>query len=220
MKTYNSIPHHNKGIFNSEVIGFYKHDGSNLRFEWGHKRGWFKFGSRNVMIDRTNEHFGKGIDIFLNKYGDDLEHIFRTKYRKVENFVIFGEFVGQNSFAGQHVETDNKDIILFDVDQYRRGLISPFEFFENFGHLHIPDVVYRGKYTEELIENVKLNKLPYGNLEEGIVVKGMSKTKNGKEEPWQVKIKTNKWLQLIKQKFGEKYLLEELNGDTELFNKI
>jgi len=216
MKTYNSIPYYNKGIFNSEVIGFYKHDGSNLRFEWGHKRGWYKFGSRNVMIDRTNEHFGKGIDLFLNKYGDDLEQIFRTKYRKVENFVIFGEFAGENSFAGQHVETDDKDIILFDVNQYKRGLISPFEFFENFGHLHIPDVVYKGKYTEELIENVKLNKLPYGNLEEGIVVKGISKNKSGKEEPWQVKIKTNSWLNAVRQKFGEKYLLEELNNDKEL----
>ena len=216
MKSYPKIEYYNKGIFGSKVIGFFKEDGSNLRFEWGHKRGWFKYGTRNVMIDRSNDQFGKGIDLFLNKYADDLESVFRTKYKKVENFVIFGEFVGSNSFAGQHIDSDIKDVIIFDVNQYRRGLISPFEFVDNFGHLHIPDIVYDGKYTEKLIEDVKLNQLSYGKLKEGIVVKGMVKNKGGKEEPWQVKIKTNEWLQLVKEKFGDKYLIEELNGDISL----
>jgi len=220
MKQYPKIDYHNKGIFGSKIIGFFKHDGSNLRFEWGAKRGWFKYGSRNITIDRSNSQFGKGIDLFLNKYGDSLEYVFRTKYRKVENFVVFGEFLGENSFAGQHLEGDPKDIIIFDINQYKRGLINPFEFVENFGHLHIPDIVYEGKYTEDLISKVNLNNLPYGKLKEGIVAKGIYKNKSGKEEPWQVKVKTNDWLLQVKLKFGEKYLIDELNGDRSLLHFI
>lgn len=218
MKQYPRIDYHNKGIFGNRVVGFFKYDGSNLRFEWNRKSRWFKYGSRNVTIDRSNDQFGKGIDIFLNKYGDDLERVFESKYKKVENFVVFGEFLGENSFAGQHLESDIKDIIIFDINQYKRGLINPFEFVENFGHLHIPEIVYEGRYTEELISDVNLNKLKYGKLKEGIIAKGMYRNKSGKEEPWQVKIKTNDWLLQVKSKFGEKYLLDELNGDYSLLS--
>jgi hypothetical protein len=38
MKTYPRIDYWNKGIFGSECIAFNKLDGSNLRFEWSHKR--------------------------------------------------------------------------------------------------------------------------------------------------------------------------------------
>ncbi len=166
------------------------------------------------MIDKTDENFGIGIDIFLNKYSEDLERVFKDKYKRVENFVVFGEFIGENSFAGQHLDLDKKDVILFDVNQYKKGLISPYEFVSNFGHLHIPEIVYEGKYTEELIENIKLNKLST-YLKEGIVAKGINKNKD-RDYIWQVKIKTNTWLKEVKEKFGEKYLLEELNNDRSL----
>ena len=141
MKSYPKIEYHNKGIFGQEVVAFDKLDGSNLRFEWSHKRGWYKFGTRLVMIDRSNEQFGQGIDIFLNKYGDELDKVFRTKYKKVESFVVFGEFLGENSFAGQHLESDEKDVTLFDVNQYKRGFINPTEFLKNFGHLDRPKII-------------------------------------------------------------------------------
>mgnify|MGYP003405264721 FL=1 len=208
MKNYPKIEYYNKVQFGEHCIAFDKLDGSNLRFEWGHKRGWYKFGSRNVMIDKNNEQFGIGIEIFLNKYGDELDQIFRTKYRKVPNFVVFGEFYGENSFAGQHLDSDVKDVVLFDVNQYQRGFIDPKEFVKNFGHLHIPNIIYEGKYNNQIISDVQSNKF---NLSEGVIVKGMK----GKET-WMVKIKTNDWLNKIKEKFGEKYLLEELNNDKEL----
>ena len=212
MKSYPKIEYHNKGLFGKHCIAFDKLDGSNLRFEWGHKRGWYKFGTRTTMIDRSSEQFGKGIDIFLNKYGEDLDRIFRTKYRKVESFVVFAEFLGENSFAGQHLENEEKDVILFDVNQYKRGFINPNEFILNFGHLHIPNIVYDGKYTNELISTIR-----NADLKEGVIIKGEMKSKNGSDEVWMVKIKTNEWLQKIKEKFGEKYLLEELNNDKNLF---
>jgi hypothetical protein len=32
-------------------LAFDKLDGSNMRFEWSPKRGWYKFGSRGQLID-------------------------------------------------------------------------------------------------------------------------------------------------------------------------
>lgn len=212
MKKYESIPYYKNGPFGEECIAFLKEDGSNMRFEWGRKRGFYKFGTRSVMIDKSDKQFGIGIDIFMNKYADDLDNIFRSKYKKVESFVVFGEFIGENSFAGQHVESDEKDVVIFDVNQYKRGIISPFEFVDNFGHLHIPKIIYEGKYTSDFVRDVNENKF---NLKEGVIVKGVVKTKS-KLEPWMVKVKTNEWLQKVKEKFGEKYLLEELNNDKSL----
>ena len=213
MKNYDKIEYWNKGLFGEECVAFLKEDGSNMRFEWGHKRGFYKFGTRSVMIDKSDKQFGIGIDIFLNKYSEDLDKIFRTKYKKVESFVVFGEFVGENSFSGQHLDTDVKDVVIFDINQYKRGIINPYEFIDNFGHLQIPTIIYKGKYTYNLVKDIQDNKYL---LKEGVIVKGQNKTKNGGEEVWMVKIKTNDWLKKVKEKFGEKYLLEELNNDKSL----
>lgn len=215
MKSYPKIEYFNKGIFNSDCIGFDKLDGSNFRAEWSRKRGFYKFGTRSTMIDIKDENFGRAIPIFLEKYNDSLSKIFIDKYKKVENFVVFAEYFGENSFAGQHDPEDDMDIVLFDVNQYKRGFISPYEFIDNFGHLSIPNIIYEGKYTDHLINDVKNN---IYNLKEGLVVKGISKTKKDNEFIWQVKIKTNLWLEKFRNKFGNKMLLEELNGDVFLMN--
>jgi len=48
----------NKGKFGEYSYSFIKYDGSNLRFCWNRKRGWYKFGSRNVMIDKNTPILG------------------------------------------------------------------------------------------------------------------------------------------------------------------
>jgi len=210
MKHYPSIEYWNKGLLGADCIAFDKLDGSSMRFEWNNKRGFYKFGTKNVMINNKDSQFGEGIGIFLDKYGYDLENIFLSEYKKVINFVVFAEFFGENSFAGQHVDTDKKNIVIFDISQYKRGLIDPYEFIDNFGHLDIPDIIYQGIYSKDFINNVKQNKY---NLDEGVVVKGIIPNRS---EPWMVKVKTNLWLQKVKEKFGEKYLISELNNDKEL----
>ncbi len=210
MKQYPKIEFYNKGIVGLECYAFDKLDGSNLRFEWGRKRGWYKFGTRNNMIDRSYPEFGNGIDLFLNKYGDDLHRVFVNKYSKVESFVVFCEYLGEKSFAGQHDINDIKDVVLFDVNQYKRGFIPPMEFIDNFGHLHIPKVIYQGRYGQDLINSVKLNQY---KLSEGVIVKGIE----GKEI-WMTKIKTNDWLERVRMVFGEKKLLEEVNGDKSILS--
>jgi hypothetical protein len=213
MKKYDKIPYWNKGLFDSDCIGFNKIDGSNLRFEWSKKRGFYKFGTRNIMITDKDENFGKAIHLFLEKYGEDLPRAFANKYKKVENFVVFAEYVGPNSFAGWHDPNDKMDIVLFDINQYKKGFISPYEFLDNFGHLDIPSVIYQGKYTQKLINDVRNN--IYG-LDEGLIVKGITYTKKEGEAIWSCKIKTNEWLKKVKEKLGDKALADELNGDKAL----
>src|ERR1035437_10492113 len=99
MKSYHSIPHWNKGIFGEKCIAQLKNDGSNMRFEWNKNSGFYKFGTKNAMIGEKDENFGDGIFIFLEKYNEDLNRMFRDKFSKVINFVVFGEYFGDNSFA-------------------------------------------------------------------------------------------------------------------------
>ena len=213
MKQYPSIEYHNKGYFGDTVWAFDKLDGSNIRAEWNRKRGWYKFGTRTQMINQNDSNFGDAIPIFLDKYGDDLESVFRKKYSNVESVVIFGEYLGENSFSGQHDPNDEKDIILFDVNLYKKGFIRPDEFIDNFGHLHIPELIYKGEYDTDLIESVRNNEY---NLKEGVICKGVRKTK-GDEIVWMTKIKTDEWLQKVKSLYGERALFEELNGDKSLY---
>lgn len=212
MERYNKIDYYNKIQFGKYCLAFDKIDGSNVRFQWNRKRGFYKFGTRNNLIDRNDEIFGPSIDIFLNKYSDDIERVFRKKYRSVDTFVVFGEFFGKNSFAGRHTN-EAKDVVIFDIHQYKRGIISPYEFVEDFGHLHIPDIIYQGPYTMDFVSDIHQN---IYNLKEGVIVKGIFKTKNKKDEVWMVKVKTKDWLQRVKLLHGEKALIDELNGDRRL----
>jgi hypothetical protein len=216
MKSYPKIEHYNKAPFGEHCYAFYKHDGSNFRAEWGRKRGWYKWGTRNVMIDKNTPFYGEAIDIFLNKYGQNLDDVFRIEYPKVDSFVVFGEFLGPNSFAGKHVETDNMDVIIFDVNQHKRGFLPPKEFIENFGHLDIPKIIYQGEYNHELIKKVKANQF---GLEEGVVCKGVIKTKKEGEVVWMNKIKTNQWIEKVKILYGEKALIEEFNSDSKILKE-
>jgi hypothetical protein len=212
MKQYPSIEYWNKGIFGSNVWAFDKLDGSNIRFEWSRKRGWYKFGTRKTMIDEKNEQFGQSITMFLEKYSDMDKVFYQKEYRNSQNFVAFCEWYGQNSFAGRHEPDDKMDIVLFDVCEYKKGFIHPQQFIDHFGHLGIPKVVYEGVYDEEFINSVKMGKYP---LSEGVIAKGVRKTK-GNELTWMVKIKTNEWLNKLKNNFGEEQLLNELNRDKSL----
>lgn len=214
MKQYPKIEYFNQGYFGDTVWGFDKLDGSNVRYEWGKKRGWYKFGTKGQMISEKDENFGDAIPIFLEKYGDDLESIFRKTYSNIESVVVFGEYLGENSFAGRHQSQDKKDVVLFDVNLYKKGFISPREFIDNFGHLHIPSVIYKGEYNIELIRDVRKN---IYKLSEGLVCKGVRKTK-GNEVVWMTKIKTIEWLNKVRELFGERALFDELNGDKKLIN--
>lgn len=206
MKQYNSIDYYGEH-WGLPIIAFDKLDGSNLRFEWNKKRGFYKFGSRNVMIDENSEQFGVGIKIFKEKYEENLNRVFTSKkYKDILSFVCFGEFVGKKSAFGQHdFNNDEFDVVLFDIDRYKKGLIHPKDFVDDFGEFGIPKIIYQGNLNKEFVNRVENNEF---NLSEGVICKGKISTKKGQEQLYYCKIKTNDWLARLR-KFGDSKLIEE-----------
>ena len=93
----------------------------------------------------------------------------------------------------------------------KKGFIPPRDFIRNFGHVHIPELIYQGELTDDFIESIRND----STLKEGVVIKGTRQTK-GLDMVWMSKIKTNVWLEKIREKLGEKALIEEFNGKIEL----
>lgn len=199
MKEYPSIQGPNKAP-QLPCIGFYKYDGSNTRFEWQKKRGWCKFGTRHQMFDSTHPVFGSAVEIFNETIAPKIDPIFKDEFRNVESVIVFCEFLGPNSFAGTHVESDKKELKLFDVNVHKKGILSPSDFVKLFGHLDISaQVVYHGNFNASLIQAVRKNQLET-RLNEGIVCKGGSGHKL-----WMAKIKTEEYIERLKNKFQDKW---------------
>lgn len=214
MKHYDSIPYYNprKIILTSPFIAFDKLDGSNLRFEWNYKNGFYKFGARKQMRSEDDADFSKAFNIFVEKYDEGIRKVFESsKYKKDKNafFTCFGEYCGPKSEFGQHDPDDTHDVVLFDVNVYKRGLVKPKEFIDDFGHLGIPKVVYNGEMSENFVNAIKNNEY---NLSEGVICKAVEKTRKDKEKLVYFKLKTDNWLERLKARYGEKALLEELSN--------
>lgn len=221
MKQYPTIEYWNKGIFGEPIYAFDKLDGSNIRVEWDRRTakksnfsgGFKKFGSRTQLINKTTQFLGDSVDIFMDKYSDNLNEIFfKDKYfRNIDKLTIFCEYFGENSFAGVHKPEDKKDVVMFDIILERYGFIKPKDFVELFKYVDIPRVIYQGNYNKELIEKIRNNT----ELKEGVVCKGVRKTK-GQDIVWMAKIKTNAWLTRLKSHYGENELLKEVNNDLTI----
>ena len=96
MKQYPEIQHAIVG--GTQVYAFDKYDGSNIRAEWTRKRGFWKFGSRTRLLDRSERPLGEAIDLLMAKSGDELG--LRFKDERWQEATAFFEFWGKNSFAG------------------------------------------------------------------------------------------------------------------------
>jgi hypothetical protein len=89
---------------------------------------------------------------------------------------------------------DPKDLVLFDVNIYKKGFVDPQSFIDIFGKLHIPQVLYQGLLNQQFINDVREGKY---DVIEGVIVKG------GKgHNIWMRKIKTLTYLQKLKDVFG------------------
>jgi hypothetical protein len=222
MKQYPHIEYFCNAPFGETVWAFDKIDGSQIRTEWNRKlskksnftNGFSKFGTRGQLINKTSEAFGDSVNIFMDKYSEDLNKIFRTDKDliNIDTFTVYLEYCGENSFAGRHQATDLKNLVLFDIEAYKKGFITPKNYIEKFGHLDIAELIYHGELTKEFINDVYEGKY---DLTEGVVCKGVRKTK-GSEVVWMCKCKTKIWLERVKEKLGEKALKDELNGELIL----
>lgn len=217
MKQYETIPYYGDYL-GSDIIAFDKIDGSNLRFEWSRKRGFYKFGTRKMMIDQTHDTFGFAVDLFMNKYSEGIDEVLRGKeYRDCLSAVCFAELCGKKSAFGQHEFGDDAfDITIFDVDLYKKGLIPPKQFIKDFNHLGIPRIIYEGNLNQEFISKVKSNEF---DLSEGVICKGKKPIgKKGNERLFYCKIKTDDWFERLRSKDPYLYELELKDHDIHTIN--
>ncbi len=197
MKEYNQINYYGE-YWNLPIIAFDKLDGSNLRFEYSQKNGFTKFGTRNMIIDKTHSEFGFAIDIFLNKYSDKLTKIFKSKdYRDTMSYTCYAELLGSKSEFGQHLfNEDTFDVILFDIENHKKGFIPPRKFIKDFESIGIPEIIYEGNLNKELVQSIKTNEF---NLSEGVICKGVIPNKKD-NNLFYCKIKTNDWFDRLRSK--------------------
>jgi len=205
---------------------FEKLDGTQIRVEWTKKRGFDKFGSKGQLIDNTSE-WSHMIEVFMETHGDELPRLFKSEYPRIQEFTIFGEYWGPSSFIGIHPKEDKRRYVtIFDVSLYRQGFVLPREFSkvftgDSYRYAHCFGRFTYGKALVDAIfewqpmESVLTSAIPIQPLFEGVVCKGTRKTK-GRDLIWQAKLKTKQWLEAVRALKGQKYLLEEVNGDEEL----
>ena len=207
MKTYRSIPHSGKAPRGEECFVFVKYDGSNLRFEWSKKSGWYKQGTRKELFDESHPIFGGAIELFNETYADDLEKVFvdHNKFKHSQSVIVYTEWFGSESFAGGHFPNDPKQIVLFDVNPHKKGILKPKEFLDTFGHLQVAELIEKRILDDEFIEAVRNNEYECGSkfeirneVPEGVICKG-----GEGHNLWMCKIKTNDYREELKQRKGD-----------------
>jgi len=203
MKSYPSI---DRKVINQPIYAFDKLDGNNIRAEWSRKKGFWKFGSRERLVDETDALLGKSKACVLDKYADDLSKLFREQ--RWQKAVAFFEYAGPRSFAGQHHPEDTPTVTLFDVAGDKKGILEPKLFLKLFGHLDIAPLLYQGNANAEFVAEVEEGRLE-GMTFEGVVCKGKA-TSPGR--PLMFKIKNRAWLDKLKTKCGDNdQLFKELS---------
>lgn len=187
-------------------IAFDKLDGSNFRAKYTNKKGFNVFGTRTQLIDETTPFWGEMVNIFKNTIQQPLENLFNKDkdFRDYREIIVYGEFLGENSFAGRH-ENESHEIVIFDVllGHKQRKFLRPQDFIKIIGkEVKIPNIVYTGNLNEEFIQNVRNNIF---DLKEGVICKGTESSGAFSGGIWSCKIKTQAYLDKLKTQFGEEW---------------
>lgn len=187
------------------MFAFDKLDGSNFRAEWDRKlskkthftHGFGKFGTRTEMIRNSRHPFIEAVDIFKEKYAEQLDELFSKSetFRNIDRVTVFGEFFGENSFSGFHDWNEKHDVRIFDVFLYKKGYLAPSTFIKTFENIDSCRPIFSGIFNESFIRNIEESK----ELKEGVVCKGSMN-----KEVFMFKIKTFEWLNKVKEKYGQK----------------
>jgi RNA ligase-like protein len=152
-----------------QCIVFDKLDGTNVIFYRNREGEWYAFGTRR---DKFPLHHNGIKEFNIAHPGlEEASEIFDASDfdNNGKELTLFFEFLGENSFAGQHQKNDPKKLVLIDVSV--DGKILPPEDFINYSsklEFEIPNIIYRGKYSGQLIEDIRK-----GNTKEGAVIKGV-----------------------------------------------
>jgi hypothetical protein len=192
---------------------FDKIDGSNLRFEWSRKRGWYKYGTRHRLFDESDEVFGPAILLFHSSMGYSIDRVLRKGNH--QSAVAFAEYAGKQSFAGQHIPGDMMWLYLFDIALDKKGLIGPKQFVDTFSDVClIPNVLGTGlHWTRNCVEMVKYAGQPDHPLQwsgitfEGVVVKSIEG-----RQLIMTKAKTKQWIDKVKKLYEPKVAEQIINS--------
>lgn len=184
-------------------LAFKKYDGSNIRVKFTQKNGFCLFGSRHELLDETHPFLGEVVGVFNRDFKPILEPYFKREFPDAREAIVFGEFFGSQSFAGRHFPNDPKEFVMFDVllGHKNRKFINPREFMKRFSTMvKIPEVVYEGNLNDQFILDVRDGKIVTG---EGVVCKGVETSGAYRGSIWMCKIKTNAYLQKLRDTFRE-----------------
>jgi hypothetical protein len=190
-------------------VAFDKIDGTNLHWDWDRDFAWHAFGTRRDQFDLTPQgieafhaaHPGLAgcVELFLANLADPIDRVLRghADYLGFPEAKAFTEYAGPNSFAGRHQPGDSMELVLFDVLLGGSVFVPPSAFVRDFGHLRIPRVVFQGKFSGRLTEDVRQGKF---GVREGVIIKG-----GQGDWLWMCKVKTLAYQQNLKRSFGERW---------------
>lgn len=191
-----------------KCIVFEKLDGTNMHFVF-HRQGgdlqcYFQGTRRHrySFSETEREEFATNhpdlVGAFHLETFIDLEHYinYNENFQHVNELILFTEWFGPNSFAGEHNPTDTMDTYLFDA-QVDGRMLPPEEFLYLFQDCPLPKpkVIYRGKYSGQLVEDIRKGKFP---VKEGAVIKGFAD-----DQVYMAKVKTNDYMEKLKIRFGD-----------------
>jgi hypothetical protein len=197
MKDYPSIARATGQAFreipNASV--FDKLDGSSMRSEWVPKRGWYKHGRRNGLVDDSNPHLAKVPELFSSTIAEALERVARD--HRWQHLVVFYEFWGPQSLAGRHFEEDPKYLTLFDAAADKKGFLGPDAFRKSFED-QVETARYLGtvNWTRGYVQKVRDGEV------EGITLEGVVAKAGTKHDIIRSKAKTQVWIDRVMALYG------------------
>lgn len=218
MKSYDSIVRFKDdgSLLGEQVYVFNKLDGQNFRVKYNPKTKQFtQFGSRNCLVDITNEYFKDAITYFKNNIEKPLLEIILENsgknqiFKGIEEITFFFEWYGEKTFAGFHTEGDELKLKLIDIFLKKKGYIEPKLFDKIFcqdNRIETPEIIYHGVLNDDFIQSIVNNDwtkedAKYPTVKEGVVVKRTTLLK-GQRLPM-CKIKTVWWLTELHNKYSE-----------------
>lgn len=189
---------------------FEKYDGTNIHWKFK-KHEFVSFGTRRDSFPFTEEGFKDfakahpGLEEVPNSFNQSLSD-FLFEYHSGMTATLFTEYVGPNSFAGQHKSGDPMCHVIIDVmkdnkflspDKFIDMFQSPWAVERGWSGLKYAKPIYQGKYYGQLVEDIRNGKF---SVKEGCVIKGIHN-----KEIYMAKVKTNAYMQKIKQSFQDNW---------------
>jgi len=162
-----------------QCIAFEKYDGSNFGWRWDGQTFSKPFVRSGKSFDYYDPIAGPSLGIFDRELKSRLAQLLAG----VSEAIVFTEYYGPKTYAGNHVEGDEMRLVPIDLWKKGLGFTPPDEFSKLFPETR---VVYRGKLSTQFVEDVRKGRL---GVNEGVVCKGGTWG-----SVWYCKIKTDAWL--------------------------